>query len=66
MRRGLDSGCIFKVEPTGFASELDQEIRESQALGLSSGKNGVATLGTCMGEGETRGSVWDVLCLTWG
>lgn len=59
-------GAFFKAEPTGLASGLDQEIRGSRALGLSSGKDGVAALGTGMGAGETRGSIWGVLRLTWG
>lgn len=47
MSRDLDSGCVFKVEPTGFANELDQQMRErvkgdSQAFGLSSREDGVA------------------------
>lgn len=47
MSHDLDSGCVFKVEPTGFANELDQQMRErvkgdSQAFGLSTREDGVA------------------------
>lgn len=45
MRRGLDSECVFKAKPTGFAHEADQHVREgikgdSQALGLRFRKDG--------------------------
>lgn len=45
MRRGLDSECVFKAKPTGFANEANQHVREgvkgdSQALGLRFRKDG--------------------------